>query len=148
MPHSRSHSNVVLACSACDLMDVLTNLDPCRRRGSFRTCLRSASRVTRPVFAPDHHPCVDSRVLLMGELMLYRDRCGDVPSEQGSTPSGMALHCTRAKVTKDAVCSPCVTAPPGGALSHCPYITRGCPHTPSRGAVWGKDESRWHSAWD
>jgi hypothetical protein len=84
--------DIVPACSACCLMDVLANR-PCGCRVGFCTCMRAASRVIWPAFAHGCCPHIDLRVSLTGVLGLYRDWCGDVMWEQGSTPSGVAPQC-------------------------------------------------------
>lgn len=145
MPHSSLHSDAVLACSACGLMDVLANLAPCGRHGGLCTFLRAASRVTWLVFAPGCCLHIDSRVSLMGVLGLYRGQHGGVTSEQSSTPPGVAPQCwgwphPGGGDGKYVLRSSRITMPSRSCLGS--YTSRGCSHALSRGTTWGKDGSR------
>jgi hypothetical protein len=57
-----SHRVVVLACSTCDLMVVLTNPDPCTCRGGSCAGPEAALRVVMLAPASGRRPYADSRV--------------------------------------------------------------------------------------
>jgi hypothetical protein len=77
--HDPLYIFVVPVCSTRDLMVVLTNPDPCTRRGDSCASPEATSRVVLSVPASGRCPYPDSRVLLKGELGLHSDRRGGVP---------------------------------------------------------------------
>jgi hypothetical protein len=156
--HGISHSTVVLAYSARDVMVVLANRNSHRRHGGSCACMGTVSRVVLPMSASGHHPCAGSRVWLMGELWLHRSWRGDVPSEQGFTAPGMAPQCwgwphiaedgRTGEEMAERTCFAYLASwrHPSHAPGQQSYTLPGCPHAFSRGSAWGKAGSRRHNA--
>jgi hypothetical protein len=73
-------------------MAFLANLGPCIHRGGSCACPGVVSRVVVRVLMPGHRLYTSSRIQLTGDLELYNDRRGGVPSARALTVLGMALQ--------------------------------------------------------
>jgi hypothetical protein len=141
-------------------MAVLPNLVPGTRRGGSCACPGAASRVAALGFLLGRRLYASSRVRLTGDRELYSGWRGGVLSARVPTVSGVVLQClgwrysdgdgrTGLEVAEvmEKTRSASLTSRrcPGLAPGWWPCTFRGCCCPISRGAMWRKYGSGWHS---
>jgi hypothetical protein len=157
VPHGSSATYGGMTHSVVELMVVLENLASGGRRGESCDCPGAASRVVVRGFSFGLRLYAFSRVGLAEGWWMYSGGCGGVPSSRASTVLGMTLQCPGWRHNGgDGRIGPEMTEEarlvgltsrrrPRRVRSRHPYAFRGFHRPLSRGAMWRRYGSGWHS---